>query len=311
MALYPGQPTPHLDNSQSVFFARQLEQIEGTLYEIKQGALEVRELVSAKPIAPGAESYTYRMFDKRGVAKIMSNYSTSSPRADVDGFEVQSFLRSFRVSFGYSVQEIRAAQFAGTPLDAMKAMAARRAIDEVLNAVGLTGSAEHGLRGLYNQPNAQTFTVPADGTGSSALWSTKNVDQILRDMFGVCDQIPTNTAEQERPRRLLMPYSRYRLINRLRMGTGDGVLTVLKFFETQRPDIQVRGALFLDTAGAGGTARMIAYDPNPMNVEWLVAVPFETFPTQLVGLEYVTECHARCGGVIARYPLSMCYADGI
>jgi hypothetical protein len=301
----------HLDNTQSVFFARQLEQIEGTLYEVKQGALESRELLSVKPVAPGAEQYTYRMFDKRGVAKIMSNYSTSSPRADVDGFEVISILRSFRLSFGYSIQEIRAAQFAGTPLDAMKAMAARRGIDEGLNAVALQGAAEFGIRGLFNQPNAQTFTVPADGTGSSALWATKTVDQILRDMFGVCDQIPQNTAEVEKPRRLLMPYSRYRLINRLRMGTGDGVLTVLKFFETQRPDIQVRGALFLDTAGAGATARMVAYDPNPINLEWIVAVPFETFPPVLQGMEYVTECHARAGGVIARYPLSICYGDGI
>lgn len=303
----------HLDAAQGVFFARQLEEIDTRLYDIKLGALEARELVNVKPLNPGVESYTYRSYDKRGVAKITSNYASGSPRADVNGVETTSQLRSVRESFGYNFQEIRSAAFAGVPLDAMKAMAARRAIDETMNSIALQGSAEHGLIGLFNQPNAQTYTVPADGTGSSALWSAKTADLILRDMFGIVDQIPTNTAEQEKPTRLLMPYSRYRLINSKRMGnsTADGVVTVLKFFEMNRPGIQVRGALFLDTAGAGSTARMVAYDPNPINLEWLVAVPFESFPPQAVGMEYVIECHARAGGVVARYPMSMAYGDGI
>jgi hypothetical protein len=301
----------HLDADQTAFFNRQLEEIDTQLYEVKLADLEARALVDEKPINPGAESHTYRQFDKRGVAKILANYATGSPRVDVDGKEYTATLKSVRASFGYSIQEIRNAQFAGLPLDAMKAMAARRAIDEKLNAIALIGDAEHGLLGLFNQPNAQTYTVPADGTGSSALWANKTSDQILRDMFGIVDQIPTNTAEVERPKRLLMPYSRFRLINSKRMGSGDGTLTVLKFFQTQRPDIEVRGALLLDTAGSGGTARMVAYDPSPINLQWAVAVPFETFPPQLEGMEYVIECHARAGGVFMRYPLSMAYGDGI
>ena len=301
----------HLDAVQTAFFSRQLEEIDTQLYEVKMADLEVRQLVDVKPINPGAESHTYRQFDKRGVAKIMANYASGSPRVDVDGKEYTATLKSVRDSFGYSIQEIRNASFAGLPLDAMKAMAARRAIDEKLNAIGLSGDSEFGLLGLFNQTNAQTYTVPADGTGSSALWANKTSDLILRDMFGIVDQIPTVTKEVEKPKRLLMPYSRFRLINSKRMGSGDGTLTVLTFFKTQRPDIEVRGALLLDTAGAGGTARMVAYDPSPVNVQWAVAVPFESFPPQLQGMEYVIECHARAGGVFMRYPLTMAYGDGI
>jgi hypothetical protein len=302
---------PHLDAAQTTFFLRQLEDIDARLYDVKYGRLEARELVNAKPINPGAESYTYRQFDRRGVAEIVSNYQTESRRVDVEGKEFTSILRSMRVSFGYNVQEIRAAQMAGTNLDAMKAMAARRAIDEQMNALALKGSAEHNLIGLFNQANAQTYTVPADGTASSALWSAKTADLILRDMFGIVDQIPTNTSEVERPTRLLLPYSRMRMITSKRMGVGDGVLTVLGFFQVARPGIEVRGAMFLDTAGAGSTNRMVAYDPDPVILEWLVSIPFESFPPQLKGMEYVTECHARAGGVVMRYPLSMAYGDGI
>ncbi len=302
---------PHLDAAQSVFFSRQLEEIDATLYNVKYGQLEALELLTPKPVSPGAESHTYRQFDRRGMAEITSNYANQSKRVDVEGKEYTSYLRSMRLSFGISIQEIRNAQHAGTDLDMMRVMAARRGIDEKLNQIALLGSTEHNLYGLYTQPNASTYTVIADGTGSSALWSTKTADLILRDMFGIVDSIPTTTNEVEHPKRLLLPHSRLRLIQTKRMGAGDGVLTVLGFFQVARPGIEVRGALFLDTAGATATARMVAYDPDVMNVRWLVAVPFESFPQQLVGMEYVTECHARCGGVIMSYPLTMAYGDGI
>lgn len=305
---------PHLDAAQSAFFARQLEEIDATLYSVKYGKLEALELVTTRPVNIGAESHTYRQFDRRGMAEITANYTTQSKRVDVDGKEFTSYLRSMRLSFGISIQEIRTAQFAGVDLDMMKVMAARRGIDEKLNQIALLGSAEHNLFGLFNQPNAGSYTVLADGTGSSALWTAKTPDQILRDLFGIVDFIPTATAEVEQCKRLLMPYSRFRLLSSRKAsttGAGDGTLTILGFFQTARPGVQVRGALFLDTAGAGSTARMVAYDPDPMNVRWLVAVPFESFPQQLHGMEYVTECHARCGGVIMSYPMTMAYGDGI
>lgn len=302
----------HLDANADIFFQRQLEEIDTRLFETKYGALEAVQLVQTKSLNPGAESYTFRRYDARGQAKIMSNYAIGSPRANVNGVESTSKVKSVRAHYGYNIQEIRAAAMAQVPLDPMSAMAARRMIDEALNKIGLLGDTEHGLIGLFNQPNAQTYTVPADGTGASALWANKTADQILRDLFGIVDQIPQNTNEIEKPKRLLMSYSRLRFISEKKVSTaGDGTMSVLDYFRSKKPEIEVRGALFLDTAGAGSTQRMVAYDPNPMNQEWLVPIPFETFPTVLQGMEYVTECHARVGGVVSRYPLSMAYGDGI
>lgn len=301
-----------LDAASDLFFQRQLEEIDTRLFENKYGALEALQLVQSRPLNPGAESYTWRRYDARGQAKIVSNYAGGSPRANVNGVEMTSKVRSVRASFGYNIQEIRAAALAGTPLDSLNAMAARRMIDEALNLIGLLGNSEHGLLGLFNQTNAQSYTVPADGAGASALWSTKTADQILRDMFGICNMIPDNTAEIEKPKRLLMSYSRLRLVSQKKVSTaGDGGMSVLDFFKTKYPEIEVRGALFLETAGASSTQRMVAYDPNPLNLEWLVSIPFETFPVQVDGMEFNTECHARVGGVVARFPLSMAYGDGI
>lgn len=304
----------NLDDAQTVFFRRQLEEIDQQLYDVKHGKLEALELVNTKPLNLGVESYTYRQFDKRGLAVITANYANGAPRADVEGKEFTSYIRSVREAYGFNIQEIRSASMAGLPLDAMKAMAARRAVEETLNRVGLLGDAEWSLIGLFNQPNASSYTIP-NGAALSPLWANKTGDEILEDLYGLVDSVPAATAEIEKVTRVLMPYSRYRLITRRRVGsTITGTVNnnkVLEEFLTVRPGIEVRGALFLDTAGAGGTARLVGYNPDRVNVEWLLPVPFESFPPQWNALEWTIECHARVGGVVMRYPLTMVYGDGI
>lgn len=310
---------PFLDASQSTIFARQLEEIDGQLYDVKYAKLEALELVSAKPLNPGAESYTYRQFDGRAVAKFTANYANGSPRADVSGLEFTAYVKSCRASFGFNVQEIRAANMAGLPLDAMRAMTARRGINEALNVVALLGNAEFGLQGLFNLANTNTVTIPNGAVGASPLWSTKSGDEIVADMVACCDKINQVTLEIEAPKRLLISYARYRFITAKRLNTTGagapvgvgGDRTVLEQFKMVRPSIEVRGALMLDTAGAGATQRMMAYDPDRTNLEWLLPVPFESFQPQLNGMEWVVECHARAGGVVVRYPLTVCYGDGI
>jgi hypothetical protein len=305
----------NVDDAQTVFFKRHLEEIDGQLYDVKYAKLEALELVSPKPLNPGAESYTYRSYDRRGVAKMTANYAGDSPRVDVAGAENTAFVKPIRDSFAYNVQEIRAATMVGLPLDAMRAMAARRAINEKLNAVALTGDSEFGLVGLFNQSNPNVYSIPNGAVGASPKWSTKTGDEVAADIFGVIDLIPNATKEVENGKRLLMPYKALRYISARRMSsttaaTNGNDSTILQYVKVQRPQIEIRGALLLDTAGSGGAGRMMCYDPDRVNLEWLLPIPFESFPPQLRGLEYVVECHARCGGVIVRYPLTISYADG-
>jgi hypothetical protein len=309
-----------LDAATTLFFARQLEEIDQQLYDVKYGALEYAELLAMKQgIQPGAESYTYRQYNGTGQAKVTANYSGSSPRSDVEGLEFNSRIVGIRTSFGYNFQELKAAAASGTPLEMMRAEKARRALQEKINAIMLQGDTEFGLTGLFGASDvgditsAGSFTVPTTGTGTSKLWSTKTAALILDDMFGIVDQIPTNTQEREQPKRLLLPYARLRTISRMKIDSVSPI-TVLQFFKENRPQVEVRGALMLDTAGlisAAAAARMVAYDPSRENIEGILPVPMETLAPQLNGMEYVVELHARIGGVVCRYPLSVCYGDGI
>ena len=287
---------------QSAFFLRELEDIDAAAYDIKRPKLEALELLNTKPVNPGANEYTFRQFDKRGIAKIISDYQDGFPRADVGGVEFTSKLKSVGLGFGINFQEVRAAIMEGRPLDRMKAEAAQRGIGEKTNSVALLGDTEHGLYGLFNQPDA-TIVV---GTGG---WGSATADQILSDMFGLVDSIPTLTKETENPNMLVLPYAKLRFIGTKRLTTTVSDTTVLEFFKKQRPNVEVRGAMKLETASAGGANRMVAYDKN--SLFWLVAVPMETLPVRQQGHETVTDYHARVGGVVAPYPLSIAYMDAI
>jgi hypothetical protein len=303
----------HLDASQSVFFARELEEIDGQMYEIKYAKLEAFELVPTKKLDPGTETYTYRQWDGRGVAVMTSNYATSSPRADVDGSEFTSKVRSIRNSYGYNVQEIRAAAKEKRPLENMRAVQARRGINEKINRTALLGDAAHGIVGLFNQPNVQTYT-PCTKTGGGTAWTGAGAtpDEILNDMYGIVDQVPTNTNEIEKITLLLIPYTRLRFISAQAPMSNSATRPhgAARCSRPTAPDVEIRGALFLDTAGRVATARALGYAPRPVNLELLVPMPFESFPPQMTGLEWVVENHARMGGVVVRFPLAMIYATG-
>jgi len=93
---------------------------------------------------PGAEAITYYQFDKVGMAKIVSDYASDLPRADVFGTKYTSPVESLGISFGYSMQEIRAAAMANRPLATMKANAAREAHERLVDQIGSLGDATSG-----------------------------------------------------------------------------------------------------------------------------------------------------------------------
>lgn len=302
----------NLDADQTMFFQRELEHIKSRTYDIRYAELKARSLIPVSGEAgPGAESITYYQYDMVGVAKIIANYATDLPRADVRGKKFTSPVESLGASYGYSVQDIRAAAKAGKPLEQRKANAARRSIEQQINTIALFGNADHNLPGFLNNENVPVASVAADGTGSSTEWSTKTPDQVVRDMNALANGIVSTTKGAEVPTTLLLPLSQFTYIASTRMGDGSDT-TILKFFLENSPFIrEVDWVNELDGAGSGGADIMVAYrrDPDALTLE--IPQDFEQFPAQEQGLEFVIPCHTRIGGVIFYYPLSASIGEGI
>jgi hypothetical protein len=305
------QPVMNLDAAESVFLSKQLEQVRAKTYDIKYANLLGRQLVPVdNSIAPGVEVVTYYQYDQVGVAKIIADYADDLPRADVKGKEFSSRVRGIGNSYGYSMQEARAAQFAGLPLEQRKANAARRGIEEKIDKIAQTGDAVYGMLGFLNQPNASLYTIP-NGVSGFPDWARKLPDEIAADIHGAVNAIYANTKGVEMGDTCVLPLEQYTLIATKRMGDGSDT-TILSYVLQSSPFLKAIVPWYaLDGAGAGNTDRMVVYRRDPDALQLIIPQEFEQLPPQLEGLEIITPCHARCGGVVVYYPLSIIYADGI
>lgn len=302
----------NLDSSESIFFNRELEHIKSETYDVLYPELQARNVIPVSMDAdPGDEKITYEQYDHVGMAQVISSYSKKLPRADVKGKEFSSPIRSLGDSYGYSIQEIRAAKKAGKPLQTKKAEAAKRAILELDNSIAFFGDATHGLNGFLNHPNVPEVTIPADGTGASKLWSTKTADQIIRDLFLIDNSVDEISNGVEKPNTLALPRTRYNLIKSMKYSS-DADKTVLKYFLENSENIKEIVILNeLEAAGDGATKRMMVYNKDKKKVSLEIPQDFEQFEPQPQGFEFEVPCHSRTGGVIFYYPLSAAYGDGI
>lgn len=300
-----------LDANESVFFARQLEAIRSQTYDIKRVALSALTLMPVDTSIPeGASTITYRQFDSVGSAKVIANYANDLPRADVVGKEFTSPIRSIGNAYGYNTQEIRAAAFAGVPLNAKRATAAQRAHNEKINSLAFSGDADHGLPGLLTNTNIPEVTLAADGTGSSKTFASKTSDKIVRDVSALINKIITQTKGIHSATEVWLPINQYALISTTQNSVASDT-TILKFLQSVFPGVTFRQVVELTGAGAGGTDRMYALENSSENWQLNIPMMFRQYSPQQKGLEFEVPCESRFGGVTVEYPLAFAFADGI
>jgi len=303
----------------TAFLARQLEQIKARQYDVKRPPLKAFDLMPiSSEINPGAETITYRQYDKTGIAKIIAGYADDLPRADVLAKEFTARVRSVGDSYGYSTQELRAAQFSNANLTGMKRSAAERAMDERLNKIAWYGDAEYNLPGLLTAADVPTGTAADNAGGTSTNWANKTPDEIAQDISDAVTDIIDTTNGVEVPDSIGMDVASYRYLSTTRIG-DSGDLTILEFVQKANPEItNWNWANELDAAKrtANGVDTFTdgvfwVYRYDPMAFTWEIPMMFLEHPFEQRNLEYVINCESRTGGLLIYYPLSMKIVDGI
>jgi len=309
----------NLDNAQSIFFARELEARKARTYDVVKAPLKAFELFPTDSTAgAGAESIVYEQYDETGIAKIIANYADDLPRASVKGKEFTARVKSVGNSYGYSLQEVRAAQMAGKPLVQRSADAAARAQRELWNKIAFYGDASYGIPGFLTNTNIPDASAPADGASSGTAFSTKTPDQIIRDLNNLANTVVTSTNGAEQPDTLVLPVAQHSLLaSTPRSSTSD--TTILDFFLANNPFIKsVEWANELTAAqmAANGVTRFdgdvcCVYRRSPDVLTLEMPQMFEQLPVQERGLEYVVPCHSRIAGVLVYYPMACRFLDSI
>lgn len=307
---------PHLDAAENAFLERSLEHLKAKTYEKRYPEFKARRLVPVSHETPsGAETISYEEYDGVGVAQLLASYADDIPRSDVKAKKQVSGIRGIASSYGYSLQEVRAAIMSGRPLAAQKASRTARAVEQTQDEVAAVGGL--GLVGLLTIPNALLYALP-NGAGGSASWLTaaapntpKTASEILKDMHAVAQFVVTSTNGVEQPDTMVLPEEHYGLISVTRLDPSMEV-TILSHFLATNPYIKaIERWHRCKGAGAGGSNRMVVYKRDPDYLTLEIPQEFEQLAPEQRGVETVVICHARTGGVVCPLPMSVCYADGI
>lgn len=304
-----------LDASESVWFNRELEYIDKQVYETIFPDNIGRTLIPTQQGIPDwAKTYTWRMFEKFGQAKIVANMADDIPRADVSGSEATKIIKPVTSSYGYDLFEIKAAAATNTKLDALKAMAARFAIETEVDDILANGDSVHNLSGLLNLASTTTYTLGTKAAGGKT-WAVATPDEIADDIAGainaILDAMKGAGGPVFRKFQIVIPTAQYGIIAQKRMGDGSNT-TILSFLLNNNPFIDsIESWHHCDAAGAGSTDRMAIYPKNPLVLAGIVPMEYTTMPPEQRNLEYVVNALSTCGGVVVRYPVAVCYADGL
>lgn len=304
----------------SVFFARELDFVKSQSYDVEYPEFTALSLFPmSSEVDPGAETVTYYSYDKTGLAKIISNYATDLPRADVKGKPTTAIIKSLGDSYGYSIQEMRASRMAGKSLDTRKAESARYQIDYLNNEIAWNGDAETGLKGVLSTDNDVPLYTVANGAKGTTSWADKTEDEILADITGMLKQMATVTKKVEKPDTLALSSDAYIEIQNKRIeGTAT---TVLKYIQDNIPDIkQIVSCPELDAdsvetnpyaAASDGKAVALLFKNDSRKLSIENPLPFMQYPIQTQGLEVVVPCEARTAGAMIYYPMSLLIAVGV
>jgi hypothetical protein len=292
-----------------LFLERQLEYIRPQVFEVEYADIKYATILPVTSEAgPGAQTFTYRIMDATGDFKLISDAADDLPRADVSQIERSINIRSFGGSFGYTVQELRAAQMANVALEQRRAAAVRRAYEEKVEDIAMFGEASVGLVGFFNNATVDVLAADKWFTGATATGTT------AQDMLELLNQgvtaIINGSNMKEQPDTILMSWEDYNIVSTTRNSDSSDV-TVLEYFLRTNPFIRnVEPINQLDAdKSALNKNRMVVYKRDPQKVQLHIPQPLELFPPQQRGLEFIVPAHARVGGVSLYYPKSVIYVQ--
>ena len=291
-----------------LFLERQLEYIRPQVFEVTYADIKYPTILPVTSEAGNAaQTFTFRIMDSTGEFKLIADAADDLPRADISQVEKSINIRSFGGSFGYTVQELRAAQMANISLEQRRAAAVRRAYEEKVENVAMFGESTVGLAGFFNNSTVDVIAADKWFTGTTASGTAQDMLELLN--YGVSAIINASNMK-EQPDTILMAYEDYNKVSTTRNSDSSDV-TVLEYFLRTNPYIRnVEPINQLDASNSVlNTNRMVVYKRDPEKVQLHIPQPLELFPPQQRGLEFIVPAHARVGGVALYYPKSVIYVQ--
>jgi hypothetical protein len=297
------------------FMISQTTYIEPTVYRIRYPDLNYAELVPVDS-SPNewAKSVTFFSIDQVGAADWFNAASSDVPLADFTRGKFEVGIEMAAIGYRYNLEELgQAMMLPNTNLTTERASAARRAYEEFVYNVCLFGDSRKNWLGITNHSLPSVIVA-------SHTWAyyaaNADVPLILQDFNMLLTNIWQATLTVEMADTVLLPLSVLTLLATTQLP--NTTMTVLQFIQannlytlqTGRP-LTIRAVRGLDTAGAAGVSRIIAYRRDPEIVKVYLPMPHRFYPVWQRG-PFVFDVPGifRISGLEIRKPGAFRFFDG-
>lgn len=299
----------------TLYLARELEAVSAQTYEILTDPLVGRQIVPFSWSVPeGAETFSYDYYDGFAQAEWISNYGVSVGNSDAFKTRVSHSMRDFGSNYHYSQQDLARAAFAATGrgLDRERARFARLSHEQFIDDLVAVGDATRNIPGITNLDDFSilTPTAPVVGTWDT---STEPVD-LVKDVTKLWYTPEQASKGNFKANKLVMPLVVKPLLTQPYV-TAAGVITTRTVQQVLLENLEGLSSIQywsrLDTASAvgGGGPRALAFQSDPMVLEFLGSYDYREEPPQKIHRLFQIDTTARVGGLAIRYPLAMAMMD--
>ena len=209
----------------------------------------------------------------------------------------------------WSMRELWQSQYLGRPRDTAKLDAVRLKFEMDTDEMVYVGDTEVGAFGLANNP---AVTV----TNAAFSFAAGTPDQVLAVVNLALSTTQQASVFARTPTKILIPYTRFsQLVSRL-ISTA-GTMSIWRFVRENsislavngRP-LEIEGVKWLETAGVGGTTRMIVYTQDKKFIQF-PRVELIQLPVQPRGMDQILPVMGALGQLEIRYPETVLYVDGV
>lgn len=296
------------DTSLSAFVEQELRYLVPQQYDRQYEQLNALQFfpTGGMMVPSGAMEFGWDSMEHRGEAKWLGSNAHDIPRADVGRRRETSPVRTGVCGYGWNLEEIEGARFAGRPLDSHRAMACRRAMAEFEHRVVLFGDDQRGIPGALSNP-ATPIMIAANGDW---LDPSTTADEMLKDLHAIGTQVWLNTSQIHSPTDLVLPPAHYQRVATTRVP--DTASMVLEVFLKSSQFVKSVGWLReLATLGPSGTPRALCYQKSPENHSTVIPLPYQELDPQVRFMETVVPAREKFGGCVWIRPMSAVFCDGI
>ena len=297
-------------NEVLAFVVSQLAYTEAQAFEKLYQPMQFRELVPVETAGGWNDTIRYELIDYAGQGKRINGSSDDIPMADVQVGEKSFQVVTGGIGYRYSYEELQKSAMLRTPLPSARQQAAMTGAERHLNQVALYGEASSGLTGLFNNANVPQGSAP---TGN---WATATPAQILADINQLIMNVWANTAYNDMPTDIVLPPASMAVLLKPRSDNSDK--TILAYIKEnniakleRNVEINFKTGYGLNTAGAGGTKRALAYVKRTDRVKMHIPQELNFLAPQNDNLHIKVPGVYRYSGVEFRYPKSAYYMDGL